>query len=233
MAWRKILLSLGLGKHRDLLALSGPTLEHFADRHGYELVIPTRDPAPERRHKQWAKVALVDEYLPACDLLCWIDADAAVVDHSKDLVDDLPDESFLGLVEHRYGSQAVPNTGVMVIRSCRSSRRFFEKVWSMTQFLETRWHDNAAVLELLGYRFDMESSPPRCGPGRSTRWLRNTFFLDREWNSIPEDTATRPRIVHATGSLAFEERFAWLAAAIGGGVEGRAEGPGQLAWREG
>ena len=158
----KVLATMGFGRHEELLAVTLPSFERYAALHGYELRIPDRDPAPERNHKQWAKVAFINQLLPTCDFLLWIDADAAIVDCSMDIADALPRGRFLGLVEHHYDGQRVPNTGVMAVRSGRPARRFFEQMWNHTQYLETRWHDNAAALEMFGYEFDPEAKPMYC-----------------------------------------------------------------------
>src|SRR5271165_4519657 len=94
---RKVVASLGLGRHAQLLELTRPSFERYADRHGYELSVPTTDPAPERRHKHWAKIALINRLLPECDLLLWVDADAAIVDSSVDIEEAMPEPSRLGL----------------------------------------------------------------------------------------------------------------------------------------
>jgi hypothetical protein len=214
MSPSKVLATMGLGRHEELLAVTRPSFERYAALHGYDLRIPETDPAPERKHKHWSKVAFINQLLPTCDLLVWIDADAAIVDPSVDIATALPRRRFLGLVEHHYDGQCVPNTGVMVVRSGRRGRRFFEEMWDMTQYLETRWHDNAAVLEMFGYEFDPEATPMYCRPGRSTPWLRRTQFLGNEWNSLPQDMAAAPRIFHVTGAYPFEERVERLRAAL-------------------
>jgi hypothetical protein len=229
VARSRILASLGLGRHEELLHITRPSFERYAARHGYELCIPFDDPAPERAHKQWAKVALIRRLLPQCDTLVWVDSDAVVVDDSVDIAHAIgrSPRRFLGLVEHRYDGQLVPNTGVMVIRSCRSSQRFFDAVWDKNQYLETRWHDNAAVLELMGYEFDPEASPMYCRPGRPTRWGRRVEFMDIEWNSVPCHMAASPRIFHVTGATPWEERRARLQVAADAArtrVDGRHSG---------
>jgi galactosyl transferase GMA12/MNN10 family len=211
---RKILATMGLGRHRELLAVTQPSFEAYAALHGYELRIPESDPAPERGHKQWSKVAFINELLPSCDLLFWIDCDAAIVDPSVDIATELRRLKFFGIVEHHYDGQLVPNTGVMVVRSGRRARRFFHDMWGHTEFLETRWHDNAAVLKMFGYSFDPEATPMYCRPGDSTLWLRQTRFLGNEWNSVPQDMASAPRILHVTGAFSFDERLERLRNAL-------------------
>lgn len=210
----KVLATMGIGRHEEFLAVTRPSFERYAALHGYEVRIPDADPAPERNHKQWAKVAFIKQLLPTCDFLFWIDCDAAIVDCSMDIADELPRRRFLGMVEHHYEGQCIPNTGVIAVRSGRSARRFFAEMWDHTQYLETRWHDNAAALEMLGYEFETEREPKYCRPGYPTRWLRRTHLLGNEWNSLPQDPAITPRIVHVTGAFPFEERLKRLCGAL-------------------
>ena len=214
MASRKILATMGLGRHQELLDVTRPSFERYATLHGYEVAVPEEDPAPERRHKHWAKVAFINRLLPTCDFLFWVDSDAAIVDPSVDIADVLHPRSFFGIVEHHYDGQSVPNTGVMVVRNSGRGRRFFQEMWTHTEFLETRWHDNAAVLTMFGYSFDPEATPMYCRPGRSTAWLRRSQFLGNEWNSLPQDMAESPRILHVTGTYPFEERLRRLRDAV-------------------
>ncbi len=53
-----------------------------------------------------------------------------------------------------------------------------------------------------------------CQRGRSTPWLRQTQFLGNEWNSLPQDIAERPHILHVTGSFSFGERLERLRNAL-------------------
>jgi galactosyl transferase GMA12/MNN10 family len=214
MGDRKVLATMGLGRHEEFLEVTLPSFERYAALHGYELHMPDSDPAPERRHKHWGKVAFINRLLPTCDLLFWIDSDAAIVDPSVDIATELPRNKFFGLVEHHYDGQSVPNTGVMVVRGGRRGRKFFHEMWEHTEFLETRWHDNAAALTMLGYSFDPEATPMYCRPDHSTPWLRRTQFLGIEWNSMPQDTADSPRILHVTGAFAFEDRLERLRSAL-------------------
>ncbi len=214
MSPSKILATIGVGKHQELLAITRPSFERYAALHGYELRIPDTDPAPERNHKQWAKVAFINQLLPTCDFLLWIDSDAAIVDCSIDIADVLPRRRFLGIVEHHYDGQRVPNTGVMAVRSGRPARRFFAEMWNHTQYLETRWHDNAAALKMFGYEFDPDAESMYCRPGTSTPWLRRTHFFGNEWNSLPQDMSLAPFIVHVTGTYPFEERVKRLCGAL-------------------
>ena len=210
----KYLVTVATGSHRAFLDVTRPVLEDYASRHGYELVVPEEDPAPERTNKQWGKIACIRGLLPSCELLFWIDADAVIVDPTADIADALPRRRFLGLVEHHFLGQSVPNTGVMVVRSGRRADRFFEELWGKTAYLEHKWGDNAAVLELLGYDFDADAVPLACARARPTAWRRRVHFLDLAWNAMPVDMAPQPHIVHFTGAFSHEERLERLRAAV-------------------
>ena len=83
-----------------------------------------------------------------------------------------------------------------------TTRRFLERVWRKTEYIQHEWWENAAVLDLLGYRV---RTPVR--PARPSPWRLGVSFLDTAWNSIPDDPAAAPRIVHLPG-LPLETRRA-------------------------
>jgi hypothetical protein len=213
---RKVLCSIGHGAHAPLLALSRPTFERYAERHGYALEI--RDEVDPSRPAAWSKIALLLELVPNYELLVWIDADALVVDPELDIADALPTGRELGLVRHRRGGQLVPNTGVMVLRGGLFAQELLGQVWDRTELLAHPWWENAALMRVLGYSLppSLESGlrgrlhriagqalgrelrPAR--PRRPSPFLERTAFLSTEWNSIWGDAAEHPRIVHFLGT---------------------------------
>lgn len=206
---RKVLCSIGSGPHAELLARSSVTFRRYADRHGYDVSIHDRADA-SGRPPAWAKVVLVRELLDRYDVVLWIDADAAVTDASADIAELLGPRDLMALVAHTTpeGDDPIPNCGVWLLRSHRATRRFLDRVWASTAYVEHRWWENAAVLDLLGYELE-----PRVHLTAPSRMLRRTTLLGTEWNSIPVDAAPRPRIVHFPG-LPLDERRAALEAAV-------------------
>ena len=198
-----MLCSLGAGPQRRLLALARPTFRAYAERHGYALHLHT-EVLDSERPPPWTKVILLRRLLADHDEVLWIDADALVVDPSRDLADEVPPDRFLAMVQHRYGDALKPNTGVMLIRAGEPARALLERVWDATDLIEHRWWENAAVLRLLGYGLD----PPRLE--RPTAFYAGTHFLGNEWNSIRDDPAPRPRIRHYPG-WSLKTRFALMA----------------------
>jgi hypothetical protein len=188
-----VLCSIGAGPHAELLEISGQTFGIYAERHGYDLALRTELAAPERP-ASWSKVLVVQELLDTYDLVFWVDADAAIVDPSVDVADELDRRAQIGLVAHEYDGQVVPNCGVMVVRSRRAARRFLRAVWERTSYVDHKWWENAAVLDLLGY--DLE---PQVVLRRPSPMLRRVQFLDRAWNSVLVDESAHPRVRHYPG----------------------------------
>ena len=225
----KALCSIGSGPHEALLEISRPTFAAYAERHGYELITSTEgDP---RRPPAWAKVPMVREALASYDLVLWIDADAVIVDGSRDIAGELAPDRFLGLVGH--GERRVPNTGVMLLRAGEGARDLLVAVWKATRFVHHPWWENAALADALGYDLPEALEPglrgrllrlaARAGirelrpsaPARPSRFLAGTQLLPREWNSVYLDQAAEPRIVHFP-AVPVEQRASDMRVALAG-----------------
>lgn len=190
---RKALCSLGSGAHAELLDVSSETFRLYADRYGYELVLH-HDQLEPTRHPAWSKVCVILDALSRYDLVFWVDADAAIVDASRDVADELARRSLLGLVAHQYEGQQIPNCGVMVVRNNRRTRRLFEEIWEQTDLLDHKWWENAAMLRLLGYELE-----PKVRLVAPTPMNKRVQFLDPGWNSVLVDPAPHPRVNHYPG----------------------------------
>ncbi len=190
---RKAICSLGAGPHAELLDVSAETFRLYADRHGYDVVLHHDLLAPDRP-ASWSKVLAILDAFGRYDVVFWIDADAAIVDASRDVADELTGRSIVGLVAHEYDGQQIPNCGVMVVRRSRRSRRLLEEMWEQTDLLEHKWWENAALLRLLGY--ELEPAVRLVAPSRISRRVQ---FIDPGWNSVLVDPAPHPRINHYPG----------------------------------
>jgi hypothetical protein len=190
---RRVLCTAAVGRHVELLDVTGPALERYADAHGYELIV-LRHRLAAGRPPAWDKVVLLHALVPDADLVVWIDCDALVVDGAPDIADVLDDEPFLHLVEHRSAHGRIPNTGVLAVRGDDRTTRFLDRVWAQRRFVDHRWWENAAVNHVLGYR-DVLGVRPLI----PSRWRSGIGFLDRKWNSIPDDPSPDPNVVHFPG----------------------------------
>lgn len=189
---RKVLCTIAAGPHRALLEVSGPSLERYAVRHGYELVALEHNLVPQRP-ASWAKVALVHELAHDHDLVFWVDSDAVIVDDSVDVAGEIGWRP-LHLVVHDTRDGRIPNLGVFVARGNSPTRALLRRLWERRAFTHHRWWENAALLDLTGHL--PGGHPVR---GALAPWRLAVGTLDKRWNSIPADPAPAPRIAHFPG----------------------------------
>ena len=175
----RALVTIGTGEYVDLLASSGETFRRYALRHGYEYVQGSGAMA-EPRPPAWAKIPLIQRLLEGHDVVVWIDADAIILDHSRDIASELNDGAWQALVAHRSGGDLIPNTGVWVLRRAGRTHDFLEAVWNSVNFIDHDWWENAAVMDLLG--FTLESPVHLANP--AAPWLEGTQWLPEEWNRL-------------------------------------------------
>lgn len=125
----------------------------------------------------------------------WIDADTVLLDPYHDFRDLVTKDCPLALVAHNYHDQWFPNTGVMAIRSTRFTRSLFRRIWKMEQYIDHKWWENAAFLDLLGINPFKEplTKTHRDVIGHKINWL------DTSWNSIGLDPSSHPKILHYPG----------------------------------
>jgi hypothetical protein len=196
MGPRRVLCSLGIGGHSELLRVSSVTFEAYAVRYGYDLVLSRHWLVPERP-PSWSKVALVRTLLDHYDEVLWIDADAIFVDISEDIAGLVTPEKDLYLVEHTWegGRRRSANLGVFLIRSTDWSRRLLDSIWTADRYIDHRWWENAALLDMLGYELPTDGSRPR--KVKRTELQERVELIGVEWNSLGSDThGTPPRIRH-------------------------------------
>lgn len=169
----RALVTLATGSHLELLEIALPSLHEFADRHGYDVIVADVD---SRRPPSWRKVPALREALAEYEEALWLDADIVIVDPSDDL--DVPEHCSQALVRHHTGDGEVPNCGVWFVR--RPMIPILDEIWSMTEFYDHGWWEQAAMLTLLGYRVDPR--PTELVTTEPTGLYRRTHWLDNSWN---------------------------------------------------
>jgi galactosyl transferase GMA12/MNN10 family len=203
MRRNKVICTAGTGPFAELLAVSLPTFESYAQRHGWEVFVDSAD-RTDGRPAAWGKIPLIAEMLRSHDLVMWVDADAVIVDETVDLASELRARKHLYLVEHRHAptGEVTANAGVLMFRAGGWAKRLLEAIWAQEDLIAHRWWENAALMRLLGYRID----PQPAAHIQRTRWLRRVRFLDVAWNSMPHwHGSPSPRITHYA-SLPLGER---------------------------
>lgn len=199
---RGVICSLATGTHVHLLSIAAPTLVAFGERHGWDVVLSTEEDLCQGRPAPWGKIPLIKQLLDEYELVWWIDADAIIVDASKDIRDELVEDKDLYLVEHlfEWPHQHAANTGVMVWRSTDWSRALLDETWALDKFTYHYAWENVALIELLGYSiwpfFHVEP----------TKWMERVQLLGVEWNSVWPDPSPAPRINHHGGNITVDRR---------------------------
>jgi hypothetical protein len=183
----KTLVTLAVGAHAELLDIAMPTFVGFADRHGYDLTVAVvESDRPASWHKIPALLSALDDY----DEALWLDADIVIADPSADI--DVPGWAWQALVCHHTDDGEVPNCGVWLVR--KPMRTTLQTIWGMTEHLHHPWWEQAALVDLLGYRGrPLTVTEP-------TALLGRTFFLGNGWN-VHRNDRNRPadgRFLHAT-----------------------------------
>ena len=187
---RGVVCTIAHGPHRELLEISRPTLEKFADGNDYELVTVEHRLAPDRPAvvgqggappparaavrpralgRRRRAVRRPDARPRGRALASPVPAPRRASDRVRAHLQLRRDGA-----QRRRAVPAVPRAGVEPARP-RAPRLV----------------ENAAVLRLLGYRLDPTSPPERLSP-----WLAGVGRLDGAWNSIPDCPSPDPVIAH-------------------------------------
>ena len=194
-ASRSAIVTVALGAHEELVDIARPHLRRYAVRHSLDLHVVTDPIAPERP-ASWTKVLVLRELLNVYERVAVIDADTVIVNGADDIT-RLPTRLRpIALVAHKYDGLTIPNLGVMAVRRSFTTMRMLEHVWNLTEYVDHKWWENAAMLDLLGY--DVEE--PRAETRRRTLLHARIRWLDVAWNSIDLHASPAPRIMHFPGT---------------------------------
>lgn len=210
---RTALCTIAVGTHRELFEIARPSFERFAGLHGYALVVIADAEISAGRALSWGKVVALQRLLDIYDRVVWVDSDAVIVDPTADIFAGVSRRTPLSLVVHHYDGLEVPNAGVLTLRSCRWAKHLLGRLWEAERFIDHKWWENAALIELLGYDID----EPRQETRQVTRDSRRVGELDLAWNSIPGVApAAIPRILHFAGMSHGDRLLGMRTAAAGG-----------------
>jgi hypothetical protein len=192
-AVRAVLATFGVGEHSAFLDISRELRTEFCAVNEYELVESTA--AIAGRPPAWWKVRMLQELLTEFDQVLWMDSDAIVVDPGSD-----PRSQYgaKGLpwqwVVHRYGGDSFPNMGVLLLRRHDAVLELLEQMWRRTEFIDHKWWENAAVLDLIGYA--TEEPIRKVRPSVHDSIIAE---LPQRWNVIPQAGGADIAVAHFAG----------------------------------
>jgi hypothetical protein len=130
-------------KMKALSDLSFRATEEFCEKHGFDCerykIVEYDRPA------SWYKIKVILECLDQnYDFLLWIDADAIILNKNFNL------KSLIKTDKNFYISKDLNtlNFGVFLARKNEFSKDLFEKIYSMTEYINHAWWEQAALIDL-------------------------------------------------------------------------------------
>jgi hypothetical protein len=187
---------------REIADRTLPTMRCYANAFGLEFL--SLRPDVSDRPTAWSKITRIREVLQSGFEYCfYIDTDALFVRFDDDIRDHLTGEKDLYLCWHSSNNSepyeplaAHYNTGVMVWRNSAWSIEFLGQIFRQTEFIDHAWWEQAALLNLLGYRSAFGQGDDDPVPDRNAHLQR----LPVDWNTIVGRTiGPDPIIRHVAG----------------------------------
>lgn len=117
--------------------LSTRVMAAYCARRGYEFVCYKHLPDPSRC-AVWNKTRIVQQELPTCDWLLWMDGDSIPVNHDfavEKLIENVPDKDLI----------INGDFGIFAARNCAWTMQFFQTLWFVGQMdseYAKRYHHN-------------------------------------------------------------------------------------------
>lgn len=172
------------------------SIKRYAERNGIDAMvlhnIASDRPAP------WNKVLVIKElFARGYEFVFWVDADAIFVDFTRNIKDVIESDKNLYLVKHMIDSSDVPNTGAFLLKNNEWSHSFLDMIWGKREYIDHKWWENAAVIDLFGYHRLLNENQPNMF---NMDLLSKVKWLGLEWNSLPEVCEVQnPIIKHYAG----------------------------------
>ena len=91
----------------------------------------------------------------------WIDADAVFVRFDKDIRDEIEKgkDFYICLID--FKNRVAPNSGFFMFRKSAWSLNFLDRVWNKKEYTYHNYWENAAIIDLLGYKNSMNYNKSR------------------------------------------------------------------------
>lgn len=199
-------------KFDDIGRYSAASIKAYTSRFGFSHRIDRnfnigRPPA-------WRRITLIPELFDeGFDYVMWIDADAIFSRFDFNILDAIDPGKDLHLVEHTIvpnHSSNIPNSGVMLVKNSQWSRDLFDRIWRMDKYIDHPWWENAALIEIMGYRNliaeveQITGHPAKVADDRFSPdpdVMAHISFLSEDWNFRPNVSRPSPHpiVTHFAG----------------------------------
>ncbi len=197
------LLSYFDENYKSLGEISSKAIEKYAKKFGYDSFIYKKRIAIDRP-SSWHKIKLIeDAFQKGYEYVFWIDADALIVDCSVNIRDEIEKTKYLYLVAHPMDKKLVPNLGIFFIKNCSWSKALLQKMWNKKAYINHKWWENAAFIELLGINSLLSDQPDSI----NSKYLKHIKWLDLSWNNLPLYAPSRYPIINHYSAIPYKERL--------------------------
>lgn len=198
----RVLASYSNGRYDELLKLTEPSKQRYADHWGYDLTLRYSLPAPQGRVESWNRIALALELLESYTEVLIVDADAMFARQAGcpfpwHLMTEQGATHAIVVQDTTEGP--VPSCGVMGFN--RGAVPMLEAIWASDKWATTGWLEQAVYMELLGYDLTVRPIVPIALP-ESVYQLPQKWNASRHNNKLGDDAIIR----HATG---MGDSFEW------------------------
>jgi hypothetical protein len=199
--------------YRDMGALCAATLRAYADRHGMDCRVVTD--MDSGRPPAWNKIPVIRNMMEqGCEFVLWVDTDAQFIRFDDDVRSLIKPDKHLYLASHHayvvpmpgmVVRLDVPNSGVMLLRNHPWTHALLDAIWAKDEYLTHKWWENAALIDLMGYRRLLDKTA-RNEPDQAV--MRHVEWLDWNWNSTPgASVGKNPIINHYTRQTNYATRL--------------------------
>ncbi len=155
----KIAVCTIIGDYVDYYAkYTSVNMRCYCNRYGYDFVCQEGS-IDKSRYPTWSKVKLVENLLNEIegggnkyDWVMWIDSDAVITNKNikiEEIIGSYGDLDFI--VAKEDCCELTINAGVFLVKNTEWSKNFLKKWYAQTQYLNTGWLDNSALIYLQQY----------------------------------------------------------------------------------
>jgi hypothetical protein len=134
-------------KLKSIGDLSSRVMAEYCARRGYEFVCYKHLP-DKSRGAVWNKIRAIQQELPSCDWLLWMDADSIPITHGfslEKLIEKAPDKDLMFSSDGKG-----PCAGILLSRNCAWSVQFFQTAWFCGQMASGVHFEQDTMLALSG-----------------------------------------------------------------------------------
>lgn len=178
-------------------------MDKYAALHKFDAVV--LDNRSSDRPLPWHKILVIEKlFSEGYEFVFWIDADAVFVRFDLNIADEIEDGKELYLVKHIIDGKETPNTGVFLIHNSDFSKDILSRIWNMHEYINHRWWENAALIDLLGFRELLKEGEVN---NINTELLKKIKWLDVCWNSLPGLCESKHQIINHYAGRTFDFRL--------------------------